>query len=270
VNAPFTEKGSIRGNKSLLPISRNLAHVALCLAAMLSAASSHSDEEMSALLRLTSNYEYRGYSLSDNHAAVQAKIDIAWTNGFFLGSWVSSADFGGADLVANPYLGKSFTLSPDWQIAALVAGHVFDQKIKDYYADYYGYEHVNKYNANYGDAALRLDYRDLASVQVNLSPDYYGSGATVLAYEAELRYPLSDIFEVSGGLGYQTSRNALNQDDLYADVGIAWFVSPRVTLDLRYHDQHSVNERHYGQASNDSLSDYRLDTPVIFSVSLGL
>jgi uncharacterized protein (TIGR02001 family) len=234
-----------------------LAKVVLSLAAMLSADSASSAVDMSALVRLTSNYEYRGYTLSNNHAAAQANFDLAWSNGFSLGSWVSSADFGGADLAANPYLGKSFTLSPDWQFVTSVAGHFF-------------YEKVNDYNASYGEGALRLDYRDLGSVQVNISPDYYGTGATVLAYESELRYPLSDTIEVSGGLGYQASRNALNHDDLYSNVGIAWFILPNLTLDLRYHDLHEMNERPYGHYESDPLYGYHLDTPVTLSASIGL
>ena len=233
------------------------ANIVLALAVILPVNSASNAEDVSTLLRFTSNYEYRGYTLSDNHAAVQANIDAAWSNGYFLGTWVSSADFGDADLVANPYLGKLFILSPHWQMVTSVAGYFFDDK-------------VNGVNTSYGEAALRLAYRDIGSAQINIAPDYYGTGATVPSYELELRYPLSDTIEISGGLGYQASRNALNYDGIYSNAGIAWFILPNLTLDLRYHDLQEVNERSYEQPGTEPLPEYHLDTPVIFSVSIGL
>ena len=230
---------------------------ALSLGATLSAACASGAPDVNALLRLTSNYDYRGYTLSDNHAAFQANIDSAWSNGFFLGTWVSTADFGDADLALNPYVGKPFDLSPNWQIVTSVAGYLFNDK-------------VNNVNASYAEGALRLAYRDIGSVQVNIAPDYYGTGSTVPSYEMELRYPLSEIIEVSGGLGYQASRNALNYDGVYANVGIAWFILPYLTLDLRYHNLHEMNERPYESNATEPLAAYHLDTPVVFSVSIGL
>jgi hypothetical protein len=129
---------------------------------------------------------------------------------------------------------------------------------------------VNKVNASYGEGSLRLAYRDITSLQVNVAPDYYGTGSTVPSYEIELHYPLSQDIEVSGGLGYQASRNALNYDGVYTNVGIAWFVLPHLTLDLRYHSLHEMNERAYENYATEPLGEYHLDTPVIFSVSIGL
>lgn len=234
-----------------------LAAAVLSLAAALPAGTAHSAVDTSALLRLTSNYEYRGYTLSDNHAAIQANVDLAWSNGFFLGTWVSSADVGGAELATNPYLGKPFSLSPDWQLIPSIAGYFFSDK-------------VNDNSASYAEVALRLAYRDIGSMQVSMAPDYYGTGADVPACELELRYPLSDTIEVSGGIGYQASRNALNYDGLYSNVGIAWFILPNLTLDLRYHDLRELNERPQGYYGSDPLSEYHLDTPVVFSVSIGI
>lgn len=237
--------------------SATSANIVLAVAVTLSVSSAKGADNVSTLLRFTSNYEYRGYTLSDNHAAIQANIDAAWSNGYFLGTWVSSADFGDAGLVANPYFGKLFTLSPRWQVVTTVAGYIFEDKL-------------NGVNTSYGEASMRLTYRDIGSAQINIAPDYYGTGATVRSYELELRYPLSDTIEMSGGLGYQASRNALNYDGIYSNVGIAWFILPNLTLDLRYHDLQELNEGSYEQPGAEPLSEYHLDTPVIFSVSIGL
>ena len=232
-------------------------NILLALAAILPASPAGCAIDVSALLRFTSNYEYRGYTLSDNHLAAQANIDVGWSNGYFLGSWLSSADFGDADVVANPYLGRLFEVSDHWQMVTSVAGYFFDEK-------------VNGVNTSYAEAALRLSYRDIGSAQINIAPDYYGTGSTVPSYEFELRYPLSDTIEVSAGVGYQASRDALNYDGIYSNFGIAWFVLPTLTFDLRYHDLHEMNEGPFQDADDEPLARYHLDTPVIFSVSIGL
>ena len=254
----FPETSAIhpRSRRGLLA-GAALRIAALSLAAFLSADCASAAADTSALLRLTSNYDYRGYTLSDNDAAVQANIDIAWSNGLFLGTWASTADFGGADMALNPYVGKALDLWPDWHLVTSVAGYFFDGK-------------VNDVNASYWEGTLRLAYRDIVSVQANVAPDYYGTGSTVLSYEIEFHYPLSQDIEVSGGLGYQASRNALNYDGVYSNVGIAWFVLPYLTFDLRYHNLHEMNERPYENYATEPLGEYHLDTPVILSVSIGL
>lgn len=232
------------------------AKFALALA-LLGPAAAASSADVSTILRLTSNYEYRGYTLSDNHMAVQANVDAAWSNGFFLGTWISSADFGGTGAVANPYFGKPFPLSPDWQVVTTVAAYIFNGEL-------YGS------NPSYGEGAIRLAYRDICALQLNFAPDYYGTGSTVPSYELELRYPLSDTIELSAGLGYQASRDALNYDGVFSNVGIAWYVLPDLTLDLRYHELHEMNEGPYDNPAAEPLSDHHLDMPVIFSIAVSL
>jgi uncharacterized protein (TIGR02001 family) len=244
------------------------AAAALFLVVLLAPGCASAAVDISALVRLTSNYEYRGYTLSDNHGAAQANVDAAWSNGIFLGGWVSSADFDGASVASNPYLGKTFTLSPDWQLIALADGHFFSGKLNKYKTNYGDYARPDDYNASYGEGTLQLAYRDLGSLQVHVAPDYYGTNETVMAYELELRYPLLDTVEISGGVGYQASHDALNRDALYSNMGIAWFALPNVTLDLRYHDLHEMNERRYDYDRTFSPA-YHLDTPVVLSISLG-
>ena len=254
----FAVPGAIHPWRRLGPLARaTVPTTVLSLAATLSADCANGAPDISALLRLTSNYDYRGYSLSDNHAAVQGNIDAMWSSGFFLGNWVSSANFGDADLALNPYLGKSFDVSPNWKIVTMVAGYLFDAK-------------VDKTNPSYGEGALRLGYRDILSMQVSIAPDYYGTGSTVPSYELELSYPLAETIDVSAGIGYQASRNALNYDGVYSNIGIAWFILPNLTLDIRYHNLHEMNERPHGNYGLEPLAQYHLDTPVILSVSIGL
>jgi len=205
---------------------------------------------------VATNYDYRGYTRSDNDPAVQLNLDLSHDSGLFLGAWLSSVNLGSADIEANPYLGTVFGLSPDWQLGASVAGYFYDGRLM-------------REDIDYGEGSLQLHYRDIASFTFHAAPDYYGSGHSALDYEAELRYPITDVVEISAGLGYQAGRKVLNYDSLYWNAGIAWFARPWLTLDLRYQDLHEMNERGHDAYYYTPYPDYELDTPVIFSISLG-
>lgn len=211
---------------------------------------------LTGILRVATNYDYRGYTKSDNHPTAQANIDLALRDSFFLGAWVSTVDLDGADLELNPYVGKQFSLTPEWSLVTSLAGYFFDERVMGQRADY-------------SEGLLQLDYRDLASLRFNIAPDYYGSGQTVLDTEMELRYPLSDATEASLGLGYQAGRKAVGYDNLYANIGVTWFLRPNLTLDLNYSPMHEMNERQHQTGAERVISEQDLDPPVILSVSLG-
>ena len=212
--------------------------------------------ELAGILRVATNYDHRGYTRSDNDPTVQLNLDISHDSGLFLGAWLSSVDLGSADIEANPYLGTAFSLSPDWQLGASVAGYFYDGRLT--------HEDID-----YGEVSLQLHYRDTVSFTFNVAPDYYGSGQSVLDYQAALRYPITDVVEVSAGLGYQGGRKVFNYDSLYWNAGIAWFARPWLTLDLRYQGLHEMNERRRNAYNYTPYPDYELDTPVVFSVSIG-
>jgi uncharacterized protein (TIGR02001 family) len=209
------------------------------------------------IVRMTTNYIYRGYSKSDDHASIQGNLDALHSSRFFLGGWLSSVDFGGADVELNPYLGLAFGLSPDWRISGTLAGYLYDEQVMSRHADY-------------GEFTARCGYRDLGALSISVAPDYLGTGHTVFNYAAELRYPLTETMEVSSALGYQVSRSAINYDIVYGNVGIAWFARRHLTLDLRYYDAHETNERVHDQAypaDNSPVNDP--ERRVTLSISVG-
>lgn len=228
----------------------------LLVAMLLSAGMASGATDISGILRIATNYDYRGYTKSDNHPTVQANVDFVDPDRFFLGGWISSVDMGDARLEANPYLGKLFRLTPDWQLATSLAGYFFDGRVAGQ-------------SANYGEGMLQLDYRDLCSLRFNTAPDYYGSGQTVLDSELELRYPLADNIEVSAGLGYMAGRKAMNYDSLYGNLRVSWYFRPDLTLDLNYSQRHEMNERPHTPGGEELFGDADLDPSLILSISLG-
>jgi len=213
-------------------------------------------EDITGILRVASNYDYRGYSKSDNHPSSQANIDYLKPDTLFFGAWFSSVNMQGARLEMNPYLGKQFVLSQDWQAITSLGGYFFDDKV------------MNQ-GANYGEALLQLDYRDLVSFRFNIAPDYYGRGHAVTNYEFEVRHPLADNIEVSAGIGYLAGRKSLNYDSLYSNIRIAWFIRPDLTFDLNYSQLHEMNERPHDLNDEGLFSDSDLDSPIILAISFG-
>lgn len=88
---------------------------------------------LSATLSLTSDYVFRGISLTDG-PALQGSIDYAFDNGFYLGSWTSNYDFdSAADRELDYYLGYSHPLSDDIRFSASAARYTyFDEHNIDY------------------------------------------------------------------------------------------------------------------------------------------
>lgn len=209
-----------------------------------------------ALIRFTSNYIYRGYTKSDDDPTLQANLDLYHASGWFGGGWVSAVDFGDADVEANPYLGLRFDLTPDWRLAATAAAYFYDGDVMDH-------------NAGYAEFMLQLAYRDIGALHAGVAPDYYGTGHTASDYGLDLRYPLTDTIEMSTGVGYQASREALNYDIIYGHVGVAWFAGRHLTLDLRYHDLKETNRRPHPPGTPDLFDENYADRPVVLSVSIG-
>lgn len=69
--------------------------------------------ELSANVALTSDYRFRGISLSDRDPAIQGGADISHESGFFVGTWASSiADTAGANVEIDLYGGYAGVAGP--------------------------------------------------------------------------------------------------------------------------------------------------------------
>src|SRR3546814_8491674 len=77
--------------------------------------------DISANVSLTSDYRFRGISLSDKGPAIQGGVDIGHDSGFFVGGWASSiADTGGSNVEVDIYGGYGGTVGGvDYSVTAL-------------------------------------------------------------------------------------------------------------------------------------------------------
>lgn len=108
--------------------------VILCAAAIpLAHIPSLQADDLSATLSLTSDYVFRGVSLTDG-PALQASVDYIFDSGFYIGTWTSNYDFDTAtDRELDFYLGYSHPLSNDMTLSASASRYTyFDEHEIDY------------------------------------------------------------------------------------------------------------------------------------------
>lgn len=220
--------------------------------------SSHALAEFHATLTAKTDYIWRGYSQTSGHFALQANLDYEHVSGGYLGISVSNVDFDDnefnnpAKVELTPYLGWTFKLSDDWRFDAQWTRYFYDGNI---------FGHPSDYNEFY----LFLHYNDIFTVRVSFSEDYYNQGHASGDYELTGRYPITDSFEFSTGIGYSQVKKILEYDILYWNVGLTYYFRFLV-LDLRYQDATHATE----EVETQWLYDPEVIAPsVVFSISVG-
>ena len=93
-----------------MKLSQGLAAVGLSFAALAAHA------EVTGTVTATTDYNFRGISLSANDPALQGSIDWAHESGFYAGAWASNIDYGDdtdGDLEVDLYLGFAGSFNDD-------------------------------------------------------------------------------------------------------------------------------------------------------------
>ncbi len=214
--------------------------------------------DYSVLVKLTSNYVYRGYSKSRGDPVVQGSLDFEHSSGFFIGTWISQVDFDDgndedrATIEVNPYMGWSVSLSEDWRAEAMVAGYIYDGRV-------YGH------GADYSELFGQVHFRDLVTARVGVAYDAYGSSNSIEDYELQARFPLAENVNVSSSIGYEDASSVFGYASLYWNAGVTWFLNKYAALDLRYYDTYQTGLGPVGPASGAA----GVENPVVVSVSFG-
>jgi len=167
--------------------------------------------EVTGGLALTSNYVWRGTTLSDDKPAFQAYVE-AEASGAYAGLWISTMDDGTDTVEADIYLGYRNELANGF----------------NYDLGYIRYIFNNSGNCC-GEFALSVGYAlsDTANLRAKLA---YDPSFKINILEVAGDYALSDAFGLSATLGKVQSGSA------YGDFGVTYALSEKTAFDLRYHD----------------------------------
>ncbi len=180
--------------------------------------------------QLASDYNYRGYTLSDHLPSVSAYFEATY------GVLFAGVD---ADTVRMPHL-------PSLQVTyAAGARPKFGAATLEFGARYYDYPGSGGIS-DYPEFYLRPSYvvapRLTLGLDLNYAPDYSRTGSTEIYVAGTGKYALTDAISVSGEAGFQHfgPPPAAGSAPLglpsygYGNIGVA-YVHKIATIDLRFH-----------------------------------
>ena len=196
----------------------------------------------SATVWLTSDYVWRGYSQTDEDAAIQGSFDYAHASGFYAGVWGSNVGFAkDADIEIDVYAGFGGNITEDLSYDIGWLRYMYpgtDSKAKSGSGDldwneFYGY--------------LGYSY---FTVGVAYSSDFANSSETAIYYSAAFDYELPQGFALSAGIGYYDFDKKIYgaKEDSVVDYRLG--VSTELagfTFDVTYTDTNNDGEKLYGK-----------------------
>ena len=217
----------------------------LATAAGVGAASA--EGSVSANIALTSDYVFRGVSLSDNGPAVQGGFDYE-AEQFYAGVWASSLS---EDMEIDLYGGFTPSTGPiDWDLGVIG----------------YFYPGADDDGAEFDYAELKVgashDVNEQFTIgaELYLAPDNYGDTGEARYVEINGAYEINDAFAVDAHYGNQEIEEPAGpgtEDDYNTwNVGATWALHG-FELDVRYHDTDieagsNIEAYTFGESSYDA------------------
>lgn len=229
----------------------------LVLASSLGLAAAHATGapavSTTALVRLTTDYVYRGYSKSDDRASVQWHAGASTAHGFYAGAWVNRVQLGDARWEATPYAGWRTRLGEDWRLEGTLAGYLYD-------------DDLDGAAGHYAEVYVSAHFRDWLSLRASLALDAYGFGADAPDIEAKVRYPLSDALMATASIGHAWYDGFAGYDVLPYSLGVARILSTRLRAELGWYGAVVGGER-IDAPGHDFFERLLIDDRIAASIS---
>lgn len=156
------------------------------------AASAQTYPEIEANVALTSDYRFRGVSLSDEQPAIQGGFDVDFGTGFYVGTWASSIDaVGDSEIELDFYAGYGFEVNGiEFDVGGLV--YTYPGESDAHFFEVYA-------SAGFVTGLLENE------IGVAYSPDQDNLGDDNLYLYYAGSFPLGETgLSLIGGLGYET------------------------------------------------------------------
>lgn len=202
---------------------------------------------LTANVGLTSDYVFRGISLSGNGPALQGGVDYV-TESWYVGTWGSNVAEG---LELDVYGGITPTTGPvDWDIGFIRYSYpgADDDAAEFDYTEY-------KVAAGH-DFSEQLN----AGAAVYYAPENFGETGSATYWEVNATYQVTEAFAIDGAYGNQSVEepNGPGSEDDYNTWNVGGsFAMHGFQIDLRYHDTDieegtNIANYAYGKSSYDS------------------
>ena len=189
--------------------------------------------ELKGTVTLTSDYIYRGLSLSDGNPALQAGVDYALESGLFAGAWGSTIDLDGAagdpDAELDLYLGYHVAPRPSLELALTLMRRTYP-----------GQSNAYGYNYDYTEALASATLFEHYTLEFGYADDLYGTDEAGRHWELRGDWMQRSAWVLGAGLGYNDLGALDTSNYWYWDLGatarFAW-----LTVDLRWYDSESLD-----------------------------
>jgi len=170
-----------------------------------------------------SDYVFRGYSQTDEEAAVQGGVDLTMGS-FYAGGWASNVDFGDDTTAEVDLYGGFRTETGGFAVDLGVVTYLYVEA-----PDGTDYDYVE-----FKAAASRAIGPFTAGAVVYYSPDFFGLDEEATYVEGNVAFTPAEKWTASAAVGYQ----ALDVNDDYTtwNAGVAYAVTDNLAIDVRYHD----------------------------------
>lgn len=201
--------------------------------------------EVSGTVTFTSEYILRGISQTNDEPAVQASIDFAAKNGFYLGLWGSSIDVSHIGLPVEAQV--EMDLYGGWAWTGQ-SGFGLDVGVVHY--DYPGASDIN-----YEEVYLQVSYK-VASLKYYYADDFLGFGGNEQYLDGKVEFDVGGGFTLGLHAGYSTFETVVGVPD-YTDYK-GWIAKSLGKLNL---------ELAYTDSDLDEFGD-QADGRVVFSLSV--
>lgn len=160
---------------------------------------------------VTSDYVFRGVSLTNEKPALQGGLDYSWENGLYVGTWASNIDgSGGApNLELDTYIGWNHDLNDKWNFDAQLVRY-------NYFGEDSGYGSVE-----YNELIGKLQYNKMFTGLIGYSNDYGNSGQSSWYFGLSGSFEVGNGFTLEPNIGYTTIDEGGGTQFDYYDCGLA-------------------------------------------------
>ncbi len=183
---------------------------------------------------LTTDYVFRGVTLSDENFAIQGGFDATHSSGAYIGTWASNTNFVEDNTVAP---GDRANIEIDVYVG--YAGEINGLGY-DVFATRYIYPGTGKQDYDYHEFSLALSYNLPMGTELGVEYDYAplwgNTGSKADNYLLTVNHPLPMGFSVGASLGRQDFREAKGGTDYtYYGAQVAYTIND-FTLALDFTD----------------------------------
>jgi uncharacterized protein (TIGR02001 family) len=216
-----TAEGLRKALRETLTVTRNTR--TLLLITLGTCASAHADSVniFSGSIGGTSDFVFRGLSLTRGDPAAQASIDVEFPREFYIGAFVATCD---PNPGPSPSVEMDFWAGRYWSLSPKISA---DLRLSQYsYPD-----DPRRVSYNRTEITGTLGYRNQLFVAAIYSPNTKGVSSSpgyiegnAWALEVSGRYPFNERFAVSAGFGHY------DLEEVYADSYNYWNVTLTATL----------------------------------------